>query len=95
MLQTVGERLDARGERKLQMFLETGHPDADEPKGPWPVAERPVEKGARELPDPLGLVGTDGERVRARPNREIGVPHLRRHGPRHLAPRPQVLGELP
>src|SRR5205823_13871826 len=80
-------------ELELRVLGEAGDADADEPQRPRPVAQRAVEEAARELADPLRVVGAGGQRRRARPDREVGIAELRRDGTRRLAAAAQVLGE--
>ena len=52
---------------------------------PWAVVEGAVEQLARELADPVGVVGADRDRGRAAADGEVGVAHLGRHRARRLA----------
>ena len=81
-------------QRKLHVLLEPGDADADEPQRAGPVAQRAVEERARELADPRGVVGADGQRGRAGADREVGIANLRRDRARDLAAAAQMLREL-
>src|SRR5439155_10532065 len=49
------------------------------------------EQVPRGLTDAIAVVGPDRQGRRARPDREVGIAQLRRHGPRHLAAVPEML----
>src|SRR5918995_860950 len=65
---SMGFTLD---QRQLAMGLEAGQTDADEAERTGSVGQRPVEQRTGELPDSVGIVGADGQRRRAAPDREV------------------------
>src|SRR5439155_3685557 len=55
--------------------------------------ERSVEERARELADPLRIVGSDRDARRAAADREVRIADFRRHGSRDLTRALQVVRE--
>src|SRR5579885_2145134 len=81
-------------EGQLDVAGEAAHADADQAERAGPVSQGAIEERARQLADAGRVGGSDRHRGRARADREVRVAELRRHGPRDLTSRPEVLGQV-
>ena len=66
-------------ERQLPVGREAGDADTYEPQRPGPVAEATVEQAACDVSDDRSFVDCRWQGRRARADREVAVPELRRH----------------
>src|SRR5919201_2044390 len=70
------------------MGLKARDGDSEQTQRSRPVGQRAVQARAGELPDPVGVRGSHGQRRRTGADREVRVAHFRRHSPPCLIAEP-------